>query len=224
LLKVLSLSFIFGLRRIFMKKIFFLILTLAAGYTYSDMNIISYSSAELDGSNSNLTLEQDYFDYKSYNSSTNQEWMIVASSGEIADAGTVTADFDSFQIGYRYYFEDRSSAMSPYAETVVDFLSLETNANAAVRLLYDASLITIKGGYALVPEQGFGYDVGAGFITTIYDEDPSNATVLNTETDFTFSGSISYALENGLRFTAALMETGDDSSDIKSFVGIGYQF
>ena len=37
-----------------MRKIYILILTLAAGYTYSDMNIISYSSADFDVDNTKI--------------------------------------------------------------------------------------------------------------------------------------------------------------------------
>tara|TARA_Y200000002_G_C22554331_1_gene609622 strand:- start:129 stop:749 length:621 start_codon:yes stop_codon:yes gene_type:complete len=206
-----------------MKKIY-LLLPLLANISFADMTTIFYQSAEVDASNSTVTLEQDFFGFQSYNSTVKSEWSFSVGTGETDDAGTVTSDVDVYELGYTQYYADRTSEASPYLHGGLGFVSVETNANAAVALSYDASAVTIKGGYALVPETGFGYNVGAGLITTIYDEDPSNATVLDTETDFTISGSLSYVLENGLGFTAAIVETGDDSADLKSFIGIRYQF
>tara|TARA_Y200000002_G_scaffold379554_1_gene389054 strand:- start:414 stop:1034 length:621 start_codon:yes stop_codon:yes gene_type:complete len=206
-----------------MKKIYILLLSLLANISFADMNIVSYQNTSFDLDNSNIDHSADLLSYSFYNSSNKTAWAIGHASGEFEDGGVPTVDTEVTSFSYARYLADRTTEQATYIGASLGLISLDTTSNSAYALQSDSIMYSILGGVQLTPEEGLGYFAEISLDILTYDDDVSNGVALDTETDIGFSLGVSYALSNGVRFTAAIADSGDGTSTPTS-IGIGYQF
>ena len=206
-----------------MKKIYLLLLPLLANISFADMNIVSYQNTSFDLDNSNIDHSADMLGYSFYNSSNKTAWAIGHASGEFEDGGVPTLDTEVTSLSYSKYFADRTTEQATYIGASLGLISLDTTSNSAYALQSDSTLYSISGGIQLTPEEGIGYYAEISLDIHTYDDDSSNGVDLDTETDIGFSLGVSYALSNGVRFTAGIADSGDGTST-PTAIGIGYQF
>ncbi len=206
-----------------MKKIYLLLLPLLANISFADMNIVSYQNTSFDLDNSNIDHSADMLGYSFYNSSNKTAWAIGHASGEFEDGGVPTLDTEVTSLSYSKYFADRTTEQATYIGASLGLISLDTTSNSAYALQSDSTLYSISGGIQLTPEEGIGYYAEISLDIHTYDDDASNGVDLDTETDIGFSLGVSYALSNGVRFTAGIADSGDGTST-PTAIGIGYQF
>ena len=206
-----------------MKKIYLLLLPMLANITFADMSIVSYTNSSLDIDNSNIEFEADQFSYSLYNSSNLSAWSLSAGFGEYTNTGSIGIDSDMLSVGYSKYFADRTSEPAQFISASIAIISLDVTSNAALAYESDSLLYSLGGGIELTPEEGFGYFAGLSLDILVYDDDASNGVALDTETDLGYELGVSYALSNGIRFTAAIGDAGEETSS-PTFIGVGYQF
>lgn len=206
-----------------MKKIYLLLLPMLANIIFADMSIISYTNSSADIDNSNIDIEADQFSYSLYNSSNLSAWSLSAGFAEYTNLGSAGIDSDMLSVGYSKYFADRTSEPAQFISASIAIISLDVTSNAALAYQSDSLLYSLGGGIRLTPEEGFGYFAALSLDILVYDDDLSNGVVLDTETDLGYELGVSYALSNGIRFTAGIGDAAEGTSS-PTRIGVGYQF
>tara|TARA_B100001093_G_C26633590_1_gene929986 strand:- start:206 stop:826 length:621 start_codon:yes stop_codon:yes gene_type:complete len=206
-----------------MKKIYLLLLPLLANISFADMSIVSYTNSSADIDNSNIDIESDQFSYSLYNSSNRSAWGLSAGFAEYTNTGSTGIDADMLSVGYSKYFADRTSEPAQFISADVAIISLDVTSNASLAYESDSILYSLGGGIQFTPEEGFGYFAGLSLDILVYDDDASNGVALDTETDLGYELGVSYALSNGIRFTAGIGDASEGASS-PTRIGVGYQF